>query len=165
MTPCTICKNATATLPEGIPVPRFCPTCWETRLRQVFLEEDRFHIQRVFRSADAEKYVVYHDEHESGGTPVGTVIAVHDTIEDHLEVSAFPYDRMKWTDSVPFIYAQGIECEIAMIDVFLGVLEAELVPSWRTASWAAEVSLCTGDPFWIDSREREPADEPEDDTP
>lgn len=128
----------------------------------MFLEEDRFHIQRVFRSAESEKYLVYHSEHEEGATAVGTIIAIHDTIGDHLEVSAFLYDRMNWSESIPFIYEQGIECEVALIDIFLGVIEAELIPSWRSHSWTAEVSLCVGDPFWIDSRDRESVDDPDD---
>ena len=165
MVRCRVCNEAAATLPEGAPEPRFCPRCWDTRLRQVFLEEDRFHIQRVFRAAECEKYLVYHEDHEAGAAAIGTVIAVHDTIADHLEVSSFLYDRMNWSQSVPFIYEQGIECEVALIDIFLGVLEAELIPSWRTCSWTAEVSICTGDPFWIDSRDRENPEDQGDEAP
>lgn len=147
-----------ATLPEGSRDARFCPRCWDTRLRQVFLEEDRFHIQRVFRAHDAEKYLLYHEDHESGSIAIGSMIALHDRLSDHLEVSAFLYDRMDWHTAIPFIYEQGVECEVELLDIFLGVIEAELVPSWRSTSWTAEVTLCTGEPFWIDSRDREGAD-------
>ena len=158
---CRICKENPASLPEGLAEPRFCPKCWDTRLRQVFLEEDRFCIQRVFRASDAEKYLVFHADHEGGTTAVAQIVAVHDRLADHLEVSAFLYDRMNWDASVPFIYEQGVECEVATMDIFLGVLEAELVPSWRCHSWTAEVTRCQGEPFWIDSRDREAAPDPE----
>ena len=161
MSACRVCNENKASLPEGLTEPRFCPKCWDTRLRQVFKEEDRFCIQRVFRAPDAEKYLVYHAEHEAGGTAVGQIVAVHDRLADHLEISAFLYERMSWEASVPFIYEQGVECEVGMIDIFLGVLEAELVPSWRCQSWTAEVTLCRGEPFWIDSRDRESAPDTE----
>jgi len=159
VTICCVCKTAEARLPEG--GVKFCLTCWHTRLRQLFLEEDRFHIQRVFRAHDAEKYLVYHDEHDAGATAIGSAVALHDRLADHLEVSAHLGDKIDWSLTVPFIYEQGVECEIQLLDVFLGVLEAELIPSWPTTSWTAEVVLCTGEPFWIDSRDREEVEDPE----
>ncbi len=162
MNHCRICNQLEATRPEGPAEPRFCQRCWDTRLRQMFMEEDRFHVQRVFRGAEAEKYLVYHQEHASGSDAVGQVVAVHDRLSDHLEVSSYLSDKMDWNTTVPFIYEQGVECEITMLDVFLVVLEADLIPSWRCHSWTAEVNLCTGDPFYIDSHDRQREGDPAD---
>lgn len=159
MNACRVCKESEAKLPEGAEIPRYCSKCWETRLRQLFLEEDRFHIQRVYRTAEAEKYLVYHTELDAGATAVGCIIALHEHVADHLEISSYLYDRMDWHTAVPFIYEQGVEGEVELLDIFLGVLETELIPSWGTATWTVEVSLCTGDPFWIDSRDREEVDQ------
>lgn len=156
---CRICSKVDAELPEGGGEPRFCPRCWDTRVRQLFHEEDRFHIQRLLRSMEAEKYLVYHEDHKDGGDAVGVIFAVLDRVPDHLEISAFLSDKLDWKVRVPFIYEEGVECEVELMDVFLGLLENELASSWRCSSWTAEVTLCTGEPFWIDSRDREPADE------
>lgn len=161
MTLCPICKKREATLPAGAEGARFCPVCWQTRLRQLFREEDRFHIQRILRAADAEKYLVYHDEFEDGAQAVAVIFAMLDRTPDHLEVSAFLYDTIDWHANVPFIYENGVEAEVEVLDVFLGILESDLVPSWRTTSWAAEVTLCTGQPFWIDSREQPDPSDPD----
>ncbi len=160
---CKICNKNDATLPEGRGEPRFCPRCWDTRVRQLFHEEDRFHIQRVLRSNEAEKYLVYHDEHDTGSEAIGVVFAVLDRVPDHLEISAFLSDKFSWKNKVPVIYEEGVDCEVEMMDVFLGLLESELAPSWRCTSWTAEVTLCTGEPFWIDSRDREDATDLDDD--
>ena len=42
---------------------------------------------------------------------------------------------------------------------------ATATPSGPSGHWTAEVTLCTGEPFWIDSRDRdrEPEDEDEED--
>jgi hypothetical protein len=151
---CRVCKEAAATLPEGAPERRFCPQCWDKRLVQLFQEEDRFRIQRVSRSQEAERYLLYHDEHEGGASAVGVIFALQVGRGRHLEVSAFLLDRITWTQSVPFIYEQGIEFEVELMDVFLGVLEADLIASWQVQSWTAEVTFCHGEPFWIDSRDR-----------
>ncbi len=161
MPKCRICNKNEATLPEGGTEPRFCPKCWETRLRQLFHEEDRFHIQRVLRTGDGEKYFVYHDDHEGGESAVGVVFALLDRVPDHLEVAAFLSDKFDWKTTVPFIYEEGVEAEVEVMDVFLGILESDLTASWRCTSWSAEVTLCTGEPFWIDSRDRTGAEEEE----
>lgn len=151
---CRVCKENAATLPEGSAERRFCPQCWDKRLVQLFHEEDRFRIQRVSRTREAERYLVYHDEHEGGASAVGVVFALMDSVSGHLEISAFLLDRVPWSQSIPFIYEQGVEFEVELMDVFLGVLEADLVASWPAHSWTAEVTLCKDDPFWIDSRDR-----------
>lgn len=154
MVRCRICNKADAVLPEGGDEPRFCPRCWDTRVRQLFHEEDRFHIQRVLRSIEAEKYMVYHDEFKDGAEAVGVVFAVLDRSLDHLEISAFLSDKLDWKARVPVIYDEGVEAGVELMDVFLGLLENDLASSWRCHSWTAEVTLCTGEPFWIDSRDR-----------
>jgi hypothetical protein len=160
---CRICHKNDASLPEGGGEPRYCSRCWDTRVRQLFHEEDRFHIQRLLRSSEAEKYLVYHDDHQEGAEAVGVVFAVLDRVPDHLEISAFLSDKLDWKARVPFIYEEGVECEVELMDVFLGLLENDLAQSWRCTSWTAEVTLCTGEPFWVDSRDREATDGEESD--
>ncbi len=159
--PCLICQKETATLPEGGGEPRFCSRCWETRLKQLFREEDRFHIHRTMRTAEAEKYVVFHDEFEQGDGPVGVVFAMLDRGPDHLEIHAFLTNRFDWKATVPFIYEQGVEADVAAMDVFCSILEHELSSSWRVSSFSIEVSLCAGEPLYIDSRERGSTHEPD----
>lgn len=158
---CRVCKKEEASRPEGSKEPRFCAKCWNTRLRQLFQEEDRFRMQRVMRTAEAEKYLIYHEEFEGGGTAVGLAFAMLDQVHDTLEVSAFLSNRFKWHDSVPFIYEDGVECEVEVLDVFLGIIENELVASWRPCRWNAEITLCTDEIFWIDSADPEAEEDPE----
>ncbi len=152
---CRVCKKAESTLPEGSKEPRFCSRCWTTRLRQLFQEEDRFRIQRVMRTSDAEKYHIFHDDFEGGATAVGLAFALLDRVHDQLEVSAFLSNRFEWHQSVPFIYEEGVECEVEVLDVFLGIIENDLVAGWRPCRWSAEITLCTDEIFWIDNSERE----------
>jgi hypothetical protein len=155
---CRICQREEATLPEGGSSPGFCPRCWETRLRQLFREEDRFHIQRTIRTADAEKLIIYHADHEGGELGIGVVFALHDRRTDHLEVHAFLNDQFPWQSTVPLIYEQGVEADIELIEVLLGILQHDLSSSWPCRTFSIEVARTTGDPIWIDNRER-PEDE------
>lgn len=160
---CKVCKKQDAVLPEGGGAPRFCTKCWDTRLRQLFQEEDRFRIQRIMRTAEAEKYFIYHDDFENGATAVAVAFALLDRAHDSLEVSAFLAGKFNWHESVPFIYEEGVECEVEMMDVLLGIIENELVAGWRPCRWTAEITVATDEIFWIDSRDREGDDKDEGD--
>ncbi|MSR75796.1 MAG: hypothetical protein EXS14_10050 [Planctomycetes bacterium] len=162
---CRVCKKTDATLPEGSKEPRFCSKCWNTRLRQLFQEEDRFRVQRVMRTSDAEKHLIYHDDHEGGATAVGLAFALLDRAHDQLEVSAFLSNRFDWHASVPFIYEEGVECEVEILDVFLGIMENDLVAGWRPCGWSAEITLCTDEIFWIDSSDSNAEEGGGDDAP
>jgi hypothetical protein len=82
------------------------------------------------------------------------VFCLHDPHEDHLDVTAYLLDVLKWEDTVPIIYEEGVEAEVELMDVFLWFLEGDVIRSWRTHSWSAEVSNCSQRSFWIDSREQ-----------
>ncbi len=149
---CKICRANEAVVPEG-EQSRYCQLCWESRLKQLYQAEDRFRAQRNIRTSEAEKYFVFHDTIKEEDGLCATVFCLHDSLADHLDVSAFLLPVLPWDEPLPIIYQDGVETEIDQLDVFLGFLEGDIIRSWRTRSWTAEITRCTGQPFWIDSRE------------
>src|ERR1051325_8288017 len=101
MTTCKICKKAEATVPEG--EPRFCEVCWGSRLKQIYQAEDRFRAQRVLRTAEAEKFFIFHDSVKQDDGLCAVVFCLHDAIADHLDVSAYLLDVLPWSDPMPII--------------------------------------------------------------
>lgn len=152
MASCKNCRKSEATVPEG--EPRYCETCWEVRLKQLFQAEDRFRAQRVMRTSEAEKHFVFHDSVKTDDGLCAVVFCMHDSTADHLDISAYLLDVLPWSESVPIIYQEGVESEFDMLEVFLGFVEGDIIGSWRTRSWAAEITRCAGSPIWIESRER-----------
>jgi hypothetical protein len=159
---CKICKTRMATVPEGEERARYCENCWDNRLRQLYQAADNFRAERVFRTADSEKYFIFHSSVKEEDGFCAVVFCLHDPYEDHLDVTAYLLDVLKWEDTVPIIYEEGVESEVELMDVFLWFLEGDVIRSWRAHSWSAEVSHCSQRAFWIDSRESESSDESED---
>jgi hypothetical protein len=159
---CKICGQEAATLPEGEGRERYCELCWNTRLKQLWQAEDKFRTQRVIRTAEAEKYFVFHEAVKQDDGLCAIIFCMHDALADHLDVTAYLLDVLPWEEKVPVIYKEGVESEAEQLDVFLSYLEGDIVGSWRASSWTMEVTRCTGQSFWIDSRERG-AEEPFDD--
>ncbi len=160
MKSCKICRTQEAVVPEGEQA-RYCAHCWESRLKQLYQAEDRFRAQRTIRTSEAEKYFVFHDAVKKDDGLCALVICLHDVLADHLDVNAYLFDVVNWDDPLPIIYQDGVETELDQLDVFLGFLEGDIISSWRTRSWSAEVTRCVGQSFWIDSREPDaPPDEP-----
>jgi hypothetical protein len=151
---CKICKTREATVPEGEERARYCEQCWDNRLRQLYQAADNFRAERVFRTAESEKYFIFHSAVKEEDGFCAVVFCLHDAIEDHLDVSAYILDVLKWEDTVPIIYEEGVESEVELLDVFLWFLEGDVIRSWRTHSWSAEVSHSSQRSFWIDSREQ-----------
>lgn len=160
---CKICRANPATLPEGEGRERYCEPCWNTRLKQLWQAEDKFRTQRVIRTTEAEKYFVFHEAVKQDDGLCAVVYCLHDAIADHLDVSAYLLEVLAWEEKVPIIYKEGVESEAEQLDVFLSYLEGDIVGSWRAASWTMEVTRTTGQSFWVDSRERDPDKEDEDD--
>lgn len=163
MSNCKICGKDAATLPEGEGRERYCELCWNTRLKQLWQAEDKFRTQRVIRTAEAEKYFVFHEAVKADDGLCAIIFCMHDSLADHLDVTAYLLDVLPWEEKVPVIYKEGVESEAEQMDVFLSYLEGDIVGSWRATSWTMEVTKCTGQSFWIDSRERGPDDSFEDD--
>jgi hypothetical protein len=167
MTNCKICRTNPATLPEGEGRERFCELCWNTRLKQLWQAEDKFRTQRVIRTSEAEKYFIFHEAVKQDDGLCAVVFCLHDSIADHVDVTAYLLDVIPWEEKVPIIYKEGVESEAEQLDVFLSFLEGDIVGSWRAGSWTMEITRCTGQSFWVDSRERdterdlEAGDEPE----
>ena len=154
MNQCKICKSREATVPEGEERARYCEHCWDNRLRQLYQAADNFRAERVFRTADSEKYFIFHSSVKEEDGFCAIVFCLHDPHEDHLDVTAYLLDVLKWEDTVPIIYEEGVESEVELMDVFLWFLEGDVIRSWRSHSWSAEVSHCSERAFWIDSREQ-----------
>ncbi len=147
---CKICNNNEATWPSGGDDKRYCSVCWNTRLKQLYREEDKFRSHRVIRTPEAEKLYVYHAEVTADEGCCAVVYALRDASRNHLEVAAFLLETVNWEEQVPFIYKVGVESEMKMMDIFLGFLEGDIVASWHPATWTAEITCCKGTSFWID---------------
>ena len=140
---CKICKSREATVPEGEERARYCEHCWDNRLRQLYQAADNFRAERVFRTADSEKYFIFHSSVKEEDGFCAIVFCLHDPHEDHLDVTAYLLEVLKWEDTVPIIYEEGVESEVELMDVFLWFLEGDVIRSWRSHSWSAEVSHCS----------------------
>ncbi|HYC77873.1 MAG TPA: hypothetical protein VEI02_09625 [Planctomycetota bacterium] len=155
MAQCKICRESEAVLPEGEGRERYCESCWNNRLKQLWQAEDKFRTQRVIRTTEAEKYFVFHEAVKQDDGLAAIVFCLHDVLADHLDVTAYLLDVLPWDEKVPIIYKEGVDSEAEQLDVFLSYLEGDIIGSWRAASWTMEVTRCTGQSFWIDSRERD----------
>lgn len=155
---CKICTRNPATVPESATVPRYCTTCWDQRLKQLYKLQDQFRSQRAMRTTEAEKYFAYHEAVKDEDGLCAVIFCMHDNIADHLDVSAYLLPVLPWDEKVAFIYPEGVEMEVELVDVFLSFVEGDLISGWRCRSWTMEITRCAPGAFWVDSADRDAGD-------
>jgi len=139
-------------------VPRYCTTCWDQRLKQLYKLQDQFRSQRAMRTTEAEKYFAYHEAVKDEDGLCAVIFCMHDNIADHLDVSAYLLPVLPWDEKVAFIYPEGVEMEVELVDVFLSFVEGDLISGWRCRSWTMEITRCAPGAFWVDSADRDAGD-------
>lgn len=107
------------------------------------------------RTQEAEKYFAFHESVKEGDGLCAVIFCMHDNIGDHLDVSAYLLPVLPWDEKVAFIYPEGVEMEVELVDVFLSFVEGDLISGWRCGSWTIEITRCQPGAFWVDSTDRD----------